>query len=47
MINRFMSLPIIRQRAEEKAGLDDVTGSKPLSLAETQKLLHELQVQKI
>lgn len=39
--------PNIRQRAEEKARLDGVTASKPLSLAEAQKLVHELQVHQI
>ena len=39
--------PSIRQRAEEKARHDGVTASKPLSLAEAQKLVHELQVHQI
>ncbi|MFZ4860076.1 MAG: sigma 54-interacting transcriptional regulator [Desulfuromonadaceae bacterium] len=37
----------LRQRAEEKARLDGVMGSKPLSLTEAQKLVHELQVHQI
>ncbi|MFZ4858408.1 MAG: PAS domain-containing protein [Desulfuromonadaceae bacterium] len=39
--------PGIRQRAEEKALLDGVLASSPLSLAEAQKLVHELQVYRI
>jgi PAS domain S-box-containing protein len=39
--------PSIRQRAEEKARLDQVTATKPLSLDEAQKLLHELQLHQI
>ena len=39
--------PSNRQRAEEKARLDGVTASKTLSLAEAQKLVHELLVYQI
>jgi len=39
--------PNLRQRAEEKAHLDDMTEAKLLSLAEAQKLIHELKVYQI
>jgi PAS domain S-box-containing protein len=39
--------PSLRQRAEEKAHLDDMTEAKPLSLAEAQKLVCELKVHQI
>ena len=39
--------PSFRERAEKKARLDDIAASKPLSLAEAHRLLHELRVYQI
>ncbi len=41
------TIPSIRQRAEERACIDGVMDSIPLSRAEAQKLVHELQVYQI